>query len=129
MQINDTGHVVNCEGITTAPHASPWWVGDDNHRIAFDFLVIDNGRVALHADYGNTLRQCRTEFFYDVIDCDKALVSAQKLVDAATSLLQAHCPDNDLNIERSLDFLTVLANDIAKLRRPSLYIVPNDLTN
>lgn len=129
MRINDTGHVVNNEGITTAPLASPWWLGDANYKVAFDYLVLDNDRVAMHAIYGNTLRQCHSEFFYDVIDCGKALASAQKLVDAATSLLQAHSPDNDLNIERSLDFLTVLANDIAKLRRPSLYIVPNDLTN
>jgi hypothetical protein len=90
MQISNTGHVVNNDGITTAPHASPWWLGEGYHRVAFDYQVLDNDRVAIHAIYGNTLRQCHSELFYDVIDCDKALVSAKNLIDAPTFMLQAH---------------------------------------
>ena len=126
MKINNTGHVVNSEGITTAPHASLYWLGDDTHRVGFDFLVLDNGRVALHAKYGNTLRQCHSEFFYDVIDYDKALASAQNLVNAAMSLLQAYCPDNDFDNDRGQGFLAALASGIAKVKRLGFYVVPND---
>lgn len=123
MQINNTGHVVNKEGVTTMPHNSPYWLGDDDHRIAFDFLLLDNGRAALHAVYGNVLRQCDLEFFYDVIDCDKALVSAKHLINAATSLLQAHNPDTEFDTDRAEDFLLAVASEIAKRKRASFYVV------
>jgi hypothetical protein len=123
MQINNTGHVVNSKGITTTPHFSPYWLGDDTHRIAFDFLVLGNGRVALHADYGNTLRQCHSEFFYDVIDCDKAIVSAQNLIGSAISLMQAHNPDIELDTDRANDFLSAVAGDIVKHKRSGFYVV------
>lgn len=126
MKINNTGHVVNTDGNTTAPHASPWWLGDDDYRIGFDFLILDNDRVALHAAYGNTLRACHSEFFYDILDCDKALASAQNLVNAAMSLLQAHCPDTDFKSVRGQDFLAALASDIAKVKRLGFYVVPNN---
>lgn len=100
MQINNIGHVVNNDGITTAPHASPWWLGEGNHRVAFDYLVLDNDRVAIHAIYGNSLRQCHSEF----IDSSKALASAQSLIDAATSLLRAHNHDTGLDTSKGKDF-------------------------
>lgn len=126
MQVNDTGHVVNSKGITTTPHASTYWLGGDTHRIAFDYLVLDNDSVAIHAIYGNVLRQCHSEFFYDVIDCDKALASAHNLIGAATSLMQAHDPDTELDNHRAKDFLSAVANDIEKGNRLGLYIVPKD---
>lgn len=126
MQVNDTGHVVNSKGITTTPHASTYWLGGDTHRIAFDYLVLDNDSVAIHAIYGNVLRQCHSEFFYDVIDCDRALASARSLVNSATLLIQAHDPDTELDTDRADDFLASVANDIAEHKRSDFYVVSSD---
>lgn len=126
MQINKAGHVVNNEGITTTPHASSYWIGDDLHRVAFDYLLLGNDRVVLHAVYGNVLREYHSEYFYDVIDNSKALACAKSLVSSATLLLQAHCPDIDFDTDKVDDFLLAVAGDIAKCKRVGFYIVSND---
>lgn len=126
MKINNTGHVVNKDGITTTPHSSPYWLGADAHRIAFDYLMLDNDRVALHAIYGNALRQSHTEFFYDVIDGDNAHASARNLVCSAFSLMQAHNPNIEIDTYRADDFLSAMASDIAKHKRPFLSVVASN---
>ena len=123
MQINNTGHVVNNEGITTKPHISTWWVGCDAYRVAFDYLALDNDKVALHAVYGNTLRQMSFRIFYDVVDSSKALASAKNLVNAACLLLQAHNSETEIDSDRTNDFLSAVASAIVKRKRLGLYVV------
>lgn len=80
------------------PRASQWWVGNDNYRVAFDYHVLDNYWVVLHAVYWNVVRKCSEDVFKGVVDCDEALEVAQKLVATTMILLKAYSSDEELDI-------------------------------
>lgn len=67
MQISEAGHVVNGDESTTNPFKSPYFVGDENQRIYFDFLLMDDGDIALHSQYGCVEDHCSEVFLYEVM--------------------------------------------------------------
>ncbi len=100
MNINAQGHVVNSNGLTTQPTRSQFWCGDNNFRIGFDFLVLDDGKVALHSFYGNVDDQVAEDFLYEVVESNIALASAVEMVNIALSFL---LEEGAVGVESNLD--------------------------
>ena len=107
---------VNTGNTTTMPHASQWWVGNSDYRIAFDYQVLDNDRVVLHAVYGNAVRKCSEDVFKGAVDCDEALEAAQKLVARSMTLLKGHSPDEELDLYADTDLGIYACSDLDTLR-------------
>lgn len=94
MKINERGHVVNSNGETTEPMRSQFWVGDSVHRVAFDFLKLDDGTYAIHSFYGNIEDQKAEDFLYEVVPADEAVVTASTMVKDAMDFLVAEGAKN-----------------------------------
>lgn len=104
MQTNTSGHIVNANGATTNPRTTAFWVGDDNQRVAFDFLYLDDGAVVLHSMYGNVEDQVVEDFIYEVVPTEDVLESAVNLVSCAIKyLVENGVGEIKLNVEGFID--------------------------
>lgn len=104
MQTNTNGHIVNADGATTNPRTTNFWVGDDNQRVAFDFLCLDDGNVVLHSMYGNAEDQVMEDFIYEVVEPQEAGENAINLVSCAIKyLVENRVGDIKLNVEGFID--------------------------
>lgn len=87
MRINENGHVVSDTGETTNPLKTAYWVGDDNKRIAFDFMILPTEEVVLHSIYGSIDDQACETFLYEVVPLAEAYDSASGMLSCATNYL------------------------------------------
>lgn len=87
MRVNEFGHVVNEDGSTTEPRQSNFWMGDNSSRVAFDFLTLDTGSVAIHALYGSVENGVIEDFMYEVVDVEDAWADAMSMFDEAQAFL------------------------------------------
>lgn len=114
MQLTDQNKFINSLGDTTTPHTSPWWVGEGDYRVAFDYLLLDGDCVALHAIYGNASRKTHSEFFYDIAHFEDAEKCAHNLVASAKALILAHDNDSlsEADHDRGLDFIETMRGEM-----------------
>jgi hypothetical protein len=106
MKINEYGHVVNADGSTTNPMRTPFWIGDDNQRVSFDFLLLDDGNVALHSMYGNIALQLGETFLYEIHSKDDVVAAAISLLaDASRYLAEAGAGELQIHMD---NFITLL---------------------
>lgn len=87
MNLSTNGYVVNTDGSTTSPMKSSYWIGDNSHRVCFDFLLMDDGYVALHSIYGCVDDHSIEEFKYDVVTKVEVLATAFSVVKESMEFL------------------------------------------
>lgn len=108
MGINEYGRLINSDGSTTEPTKSNFWLGDSNYRIAFDFLVLDDGKVALDSFYGNIKGSRAETFLYEVVTARQAVEAASTLTqDAEKFLKEEGCEDLTGNAEQFIEQLVI----------------------
>jgi hypothetical protein len=112
MDVNEYGKVVTKEGKSTNPTRSEFWMGDSNSRVAFDFLLIANHKLAVvHSFYGNIKEQRSEDFIYEIVPIEKVFITtASMMKDAEEFLVEEGCLDPSWNMVVSL--LQVIADEV-----------------
>ena len=106
MKIDIRGHAVNDNGETTNPMKSNFWLGDNNQRIAFDALKLDNGLIAIHAIYGRVDDPRCEDFVYEILSVDEVKIQAVSMINAAeTFLISEGVAEMGVHVEGFLETL------------------------
>lgn len=116
ININEALQHINADGSMTAPHTKNYWLGNDIERIAFDFLILDDGKLAVHALYGNANTRKHENFFY-------GYAGAGGVVDVASSVVMeaqlALAENGVLEQDYSADFINDLSLVAVELMKPN----------
>lgn len=106
MKINSSGHAVNNNGETTNPIKSKFWLGDNNQRIAFEALKLDNGLIAIHSIYGRVDDSRCEDFVYEILAPEEAVEQAISMINSAEAfLISEGVTEMSVHVEGFLDTL------------------------
>ncbi len=65
-----------------------WYTGDDSDFIAFDYQMLDDGRVVLHSALHSDTQGLCEDFLFEVVRRDSALHAARTMVWDAEDYLE-----------------------------------------
>lgn len=90
LRMDRRGHI-HVDGRTTQPLSGElFYVGNLANFIAFDALVIGDGRVVLHAMVQLAYDDLQEDFLYEVVRADAALEELVEMVEDAAEHLVEH---------------------------------------
>jgi hypothetical protein len=94
-EVNDDGHLQYGDGLTTKPDLQTAYVGSSVAYIAFDTMVLADGRVVLHSRLSTDTED--EDFLYEIHAREDAVAALGSMVqDAAEYLMERMC-DLDMN--------------------------------
>ena len=67
LDINAAGHVQLKDGRTTDPLTHPvWYVGTPKDLVSFAYMVLPDGRVAIHSAVNSPSNEIAEDFLYEI---------------------------------------------------------------
>lgn len=112
MLINETGKRLDTEGLMTAPQNTNYWFGNDEERVAFDFCVLDDDTIVIHALYGDSVNGTHKDFFYGFASPSVAVGEVSRLIQEAKAFLKAR---GALKRDHGFELICDLSRETAKL--------------
>jgi hypothetical protein len=88
MYVNAQGHIVMSNGSTTIPQTTAYYIGDSQRFITFAFMVLPDGRVAVHSVLHDG-QEPKEDFLYEVAAQQDAMWTAETMVDDAVDYLES----------------------------------------
>lgn len=113
MDVDAQGHILLADGRTTNPWAAlAAYVGSDRGKVAFDYLMLPDGRVVLHSAFVDPGRGTAEDYIYEVVQRREAVQVAEDLINDAAQFLQAEGYPMDWN-GGAVDLLRRLAQEVS----------------
>lgn len=112
MLINETVKRLDTDVFLTAPQNTKYWFGNDKERIAFDFCVLDDTTIVIHALYGDSVKGTHKDFFYGLVSPSGAVCEAVRLIKEAKALLKSR---GALKRDHGFKLICDLSRETAKL--------------
>jgi len=104
--LTEEGHLQMSDGKTTRPvkvgEVPAFYVGSSLQFIAFDYLIIDEERVALHSELHDPDTDTHEDFIYEVAERHEALTALRDMLEDALEYLEEQGYVIDYNLTPNL---------------------------
>lgn len=112
VDINDEGHVQLPCGKTTNPLDEPiWYVGVPHEYVSFAYLMMPDGRVAIHSAVRSLENDVAEDFLYEIVERHEAVATAESMVQDGIAWLLEHNCEFDYN-EIAPEFIEKLEQEL-----------------